>query len=155
MGMGSTPRGTMLSEINVTPFVDVVLVLLIIFMITAPLAQEGVQVKVPEAGAAPMVRKEGVARISIDERGQVFLGERSMARLDLATSLHVGRNLSELNNITVLARRDPQLQKEKEAYVDAHHALPYGVVVNVMAKLQGAGVTKLGLVTQPPAVEVR
>jgi biopolymer transport protein TolR len=129
------------------------LVLLIIFMITAPLAQEGVQVQVPEASAEPMVKKEGVARVSIKLKGSVFIGNERVAKLDLTAPLHEGKNGIALNNITVAARRTPQLMKEKEAYIDAHHNLSYGVVVNVMTKLQQAGVTKLGLVTQPPAVE--
>ena len=120
------------AEINVTSLVDVAFTLLVIFMITAPLAQEGVQVKVPEAGAAPMVKKEGVVRVRISQTGGVYFDKDKVAQLDLSTGLHEGANLSALNNITIHARRKKAMQKDKEAYVDGHHTLPYGTVVNVM-----------------------
>jgi biopolymer transport protein TolR len=139
MSMGSAPRGTMLSEINVTPLVDVMLVLLIIFMITAPLTQEGVQVEVPEAQAAAMEKKEGAVRVTIVQSGEIRIGDELVGRLNLEEDLHSGKNRTTLE----------KLVKDKETYVDAYHRLPYGAVVNVMVKLQEAGIRKIGLVTQP------
>lgn len=153
MAMGGAPRGTMLSEINVTPLVDVMLVLLIIFMITAPLTQEGVHVEVPPAQASAMEKKEGVVRVSITPEGEIRIGADLVGRLKLDQPLHTGENLTTLANIAIAARRSPQLQKDQETYIEAHHGLPYGTVVNVMVKLQEAGIRKIGLVTQPAVAE--
>ena len=107
MAMGGAPRGTMLSEINVTPLVDVMLVLLIIFMITAPLTQEGVHVEVPPAQAAAMEKKEGVVRVAVTQEGEIRIGEDLVGRLKLDQPLHAGENLTTLANVAIAARRSP------------------------------------------------
>ena len=136
VGQRETRRRSMLAQINVTPFVDVMLVLLIIFMVTAPMLEKGVDVALPEVENAPnlsaakeplvvTVTREGLIRI---ERHQVDTPEK------LAPVLK-----------QVLAGR-----QEQTVYLEADRTVPYGRVVQVMAGIRQAGVTKLGMVAQEP-----
>ncbi len=134
MGMG-TPGGARraMSEINVTPLVDVMLVLLIIFMVTAPLIVQGVKVDLPEARAQPIEDDEPPLILSIDAEQHVYLGETEIP-------------LSELEEKLATNAR---VQKEKEIYLHADRSLPYGVVVEIMAIAKRAGVENLGMITDP------
>ncbi len=122
-----------LSEINVTPMVDVMLVLLIIFMVTTPLIQQGVKVSLPETKAAPVEADEKKLVVSIDLSKRVFIGEAEVTLADFEEKL----------------RTNAKAQKEKEMYLHADRDLPYGVVVDVMAAAQRAGVTNVGMITDP------
>ncbi|MCD6496677.1 MAG: protein TolR [Deltaproteobacteria bacterium] len=133
MAMGPAGRGTILSEINVTPLVDVMLVLLIIFMVTAPLVQQGVDVELPEASARPVARQEGKLMISINHKGQVFVGKKKVP----------------VNAVEETVRSSPKAQKDREVYIYADRSLRYGLVVQVMAAVQRAGILKVGLITNP------
>ncbi len=130
MSSGSGP-GAPMSEINITPFVDVMLVLLIIFMITAPMIGRGVELDLPKAKAAPMDVDESKLVMTIDAKQHVFLGETPIPheRLEAALSENV------------------RLQREGELYLKADENIPYGFVVQVMAIIKKAGVPKLGMVT--------
>ena len=132
MGMGGGGRGTM-SDINVTPLVDVMLVLLIIFMVSAPLMQQGVKVKLPDAKAAPIEAKEKKLVLSIDRTGKVFIGEAEVAFEDVEEKL----------------RTNAKAQADKEVYLHADQDLKYGIVVGVMAAAQRAGIDNVGMVTDP------
>ncbi|MCC6335427.1 MAG: protein TolR [Myxococcales bacterium] len=136
MGM-STGRGapgrTTMSEINVTPMVDVMLVLLIIFMVTAPLIQQGVKVNLPETKAAPVESTDKKLVVSIDANKKVFIGEAEVQLADLEEKL----------------KANAKAQKDKELYLHADRDLPYGIVVDVMAAAQRAGVTNVGMITDP------
>jgi len=126
------PRTT-LSEINVTPLVDVMLVLLIIFMVTAPLIQPGVKVDLPQTRALPMEADEAKLILSINKEEHIFLGETQVPYEELETKL----------------RTNSRVQEEKELFLQADRTLPYAVVLDVMAIAQRAGIDKLGMVTDP------
>lgn len=129
-----THRKKILSEINVTPFVDVMLVLLIIFMVTAPFLESEISVKLPETEASkPTQRKETTPILKIDKNEQIFIDKKKYTLKDLSKSL------SDIY----------RARKNKEIFVHADSGLTYGYVAQVMATLQKAGVDKIGLVTTP------
>ncbi len=131
-GKGAPGRAT-LSEINVTPMVDVMLVLLIIFMVTTPLIQQGVKVNLPETKAAPVEASEKKLVVSVDATKRVFIGDAEVALAELEEKL----------------KANAKAQQEKELYLHADRDLPYGIVVDVMAAAQRAGVTNIGMITDP------
>jgi biopolymer transport protein TolR len=133
MAMQSNGSGRPLSEINVTPMVDVMLVLLIIFMITAPFIQQGVSVQLPQTKAAPLESSSEHAVLSITHNKHIFLGDTEISY----ASLH--QQLS--GNI--------KLQQDKHLYLHADRRLPYGFVVDVMATIKEAGIENVGMVTDP------
>ena len=132
MRTGSSSDGFM-SDINVTPFVDVMLVLLIIFMVTAPMMMEGLSVDLPETTAAPIETKTEPLIVSIDKDGQVFIGDFQADRAVFQQKLQK----------VIEARRD------NTVYLKADKMIPYGVVVQIMSDIRAAGVEKLGMVTLP------
>ena len=128
-----------MSEINVVPYIDVMLVLLIIFMVTAPMLMQGVKVELPEASAAPVENQDSEPVIvSIDSAGQLFLnlGQEEQV-LSLATVK---------DRVAAVMRRSP----DKPVLVWGDRAVPYGQVVTLMAALQEAGAPAVGLVTEDP-----
>lgn len=137
MGMsGPSREGGMMSDINVTPFVDVMLVLLIIFMVTAPLLQQGVKVDLPEASAEPM-------KTSTQERLVLTLAKDGRA--------YLGKTEIPVERITELLSANEKLRVDKELYLHADQTLPYGLVVKVMAAAKAGGAESLAMVTDPEA----
>ena len=137
-----------MGEINVVPYIDVMLVLLIIFMITAPLLKEGVKVDLPTAGAKPIdpnfLQKHEPLIVTVDARGRLYInfGPSPDKPTDEAT-------LSA--RTAALLRRDPQTP----VLVKADTAVPYGTVAHAMVLLQRAGADKVGLLTDPERVTPR
>jgi biopolymer transport protein TolR len=122
-----------LSEINITPFVDVVLVLLIIFMVTAPMMQQGVDVNLPKTSSKSNVSmKEDDIVVSIDAKKNIYIGKHKVDRKDL---------LPKLQAIF-------KSKNSKELYLEADKGINYGYVVDVMATAKNAGIEKVGLVTE-------
>ena len=129
-----------MAEINVVPYIDVMLVLLIIFMVTAPMLMQGVEVDLPQARTEPVDRQDSEPVIvSIDSGGQLFLnlGANEEQALSLATVTQ---------RVGAVVRRSPQ----KPVLVWGDRAVPYGRVVELMAALQEAGAEGVGLVTEDP-----
>lgn len=137
MGMqlnGNGGRGQMVSEINVTPFVDVMLVLLIIFMVTAPMMTQGIDVKLPESAAPAIPSEEERLMVTIDKDQKIFINEN---QVDLNV---LGPKLSAMYQ---------SQQQHKGVFLRADEKLPYGFVVEVMGTIRQAGIDQIGMVTEP------
>ena len=125
----------LMSDINVTPFVDVMLVLLIIFMVTAPMMVQGVDVDLPKATSKALKGGEDRLIISVDEQSKVFINEQVVSVEFLTKKLGA-----------ILENFD-----KKNVYLRADKKVPYGIVVNVISKIKKAGVDSLGMITLPDA----
>ncbi len=135
-GGGRRRRMGGMNEINVTPLIDVMLVLLVIFMVTAPLLTTGVQVDLPKVKSAPMQTDDSKMLVIVTADEHVYLGK------DEITAAVEDR-----------LKTNARLQEEKELYVQADENVKYGVVLRVMAAARSAGVEKLGMVTDPLVVK--
>ena len=122
-----------ISEINVTPFVDVMLVLLIIFMVTAPLLTVGVQVDLPETSADTLPEESEPITLTINSKGEVFIQETKIEFDNLIKKI-----LAVSNNRT-----------DTRIYVRGDKTINYGRVLEVMGKLSGSGFTKVALISEP------
>lgn len=140
MGMQTNKEGrTVMSEINVTPFVDVMLVLLVIFMVTTPILYQGVDVNLPktESKAMPSIERERRVVVTLNGSGEIFI-EKNQYTLD---ELRI-----EIRKL--IAERGRDIRNE-DVFLRADTSVPYGTVVEVMAEIRNAGVNKLGLITEP------
>ena len=145
--MGAAPQSRrkrrLMGEINVVPYIDVMLVLLIIFMITAPLLAEGVKVELPKAGARPippeMLKDSKPIVLTIDETGRLFLNYNKPENEPLDPA-------KVESQAAAVLRRAP----ETTVLVRGDYRVAYGEVVGAMTILQRAGASKVGFITQPP-----
>jgi biopolymer transport protein TolR len=128
-----TNSDRLMSDINVTPFVDVMLVLLVIFMVTAPMMMQGVDVALPEATAKPLDTPKENLVITIDKDQQVYINDFAV----------------EPDYLREKLAKILETRSDREVYFRADKSIPYGLVVKVMAEIKGAGVEKLGMVTVP------
>ena len=141
MGIGSSNGGDrkVLSEINVTPFVDVMLVLLVIFMVTTPILYQGVNVNLPKASSKPIpsIQNEKKVVVTIDKDGDLYIEKTQYS-------------LSELKlKVRSLILEDGKNLKEEQVFLRADSDVPYGSVIKVMSEIKKAGVENLGLITVP------
>lgn len=131
-GSGKNSRAT-LSEINVTPLVDVMLVLLIMFMVTTPLMQQGIDVELPKTATSGVATTDEPFVLVINKNKKIFAGKATIRLQDLR---------SKLSSIF-------KTRKNKQIYVQADRAVEYGVVAEVMAEIRASGVYSIGLITLP------
>jgi biopolymer transport protein TolR len=122
-----------MSDINVTPFVDVMLVLLVIFMVTAPMMLQGVEVDLPETTSQPLASKKENLIISINNKNQVFINDFQVT----------------LDFLQEKLKKILEGRENREVYLRADKEISYGFVVRIMSELKGAGVENLGMVTEP------
>jgi len=123
-----------LAEINVTPLVDVVLVLLIIFMVTAPMLQMGIDVNLPRVKAKSINVSEEKLVLTINGKQEIYINEFKTTLPDLSAKLE-----------SIFKSRT-----DRELFMRADKEVPYGYVVQVMSEVRKAGIDKLGMITEPP-----
>lgn len=132
MGQENNNR-TLMSDINVTPFVDVMLVLLIIFMVTAPMMMQGVEVNLPKTTTRHIKTREDPLLLTVNKKKEIFLE----------------RHKIKLNGLETKIKKIFENRREKEVLLRADKDVPYGFVIKVIAKVKQAGIDKLGMVTEP------
>ena len=123
-----------MSEINVVPFIDIMLVLLVVFMITAPMMTQGVQVSLPQVESTPITDQKEPIQVSIKDNGVIFVQEKEVAQKDLAATLQAIKK--QKPGTSILLRADQKVA--------------YGTVMQVMSALQTSGLVDVGLMTEPP-----
>lgn len=131
---GTHSRSRMVSEINVTPFVDVMLVLLIIFMVTAPLMTQGIDVKLPETAAPAIPSEKERLMVTVSKDRKVYIDDYSV---DLES---LGPKIAAIYQ---------NQQGQQGVFLRADESLPYGFVVRVMGTIREAGIDQIGMVTEP------
>ena len=134
MAFETHSQNSSISQINVVPLVDVMLVLLVIFMVTAPILQQGVSVELPQAKAGALSGEEEQLVVTIDKKGAVYLNDNVIAIDQLGPKLEAV----------------VRLKPDKQVFLRADRSVPYGEVVRVMAAVKGAGVQSLGMITELP-----
>jgi biopolymer transport protein TolR len=145
--MKTRRKRRLMGEINVVPYIDVMLVLLIIFMVTAPMLTQGIEVELPKAAAEPLApgqENEEPLVLSVDAEGRMYLniGERKDEPIDAERVVSLA---------AAVLRQKPALP----VLVKADHKVPYGRVVEAMVLLQEAGAEKVGFLTDPPETSAR
>ncbi len=122
-----------MADINVTPLVDVMLVLLIIFMVTAPMLTQGVDVNLPQASAKALRSDEERLVLTVDANSRIFIGKQPV----------------EFNRLSPVLKRIVSQRTDRQVYFRADRSVPYGFVVKVIAEVRNSGIEKLGMVTEP------
>lgn len=135
--VSSSRESTTISQINVTPLVDVMLVLLVIFMVTAPIIQQGVQVNLPQTQSSAIPGTEDLLVVTVAKNGKIYLNDNAMTLPELGEKL----------------RAIKKLQADKQVYLRADQDVRYGLVMKTIAEIKQAGIEKLGMVTRPPGEE--
>ena len=133
MDASSQRESTTISQINVTPLVDVMLVLLVIFMVTAPIIQQGVQVNLPQARSGAIPGTEEHLVVTVAKNGKIYLNDNAMTLAELGVKL----------------RAVKKLDANKQVYLRADQDVRYGAVMKTIAEIKQAGIERLGMVTRP------
>jgi biopolymer transport protein TolR len=137
MDASSQRESSAIAQINVTPLVDVMLVLLVIFMVTAPIIQQGVQVNLPQAQSNAIPGSEQPLVVSVAKNGKIYLND----------------NVVTLGELGQKLRAIKKLQADKQVYLRADQDVRYGIVMKTIAEIKQAGIEKLGMVTRPSSEE--
>ena len=139
MKSNNRPANRLMNEINVVPYIDVMLVLLVIFMVTAPILQQGVNINLPKVRAAALTGEEQQLVVAVTRNGQVYLNDTPTQIAELGPKLQA-----------IL-----KLRPDRQVYLRADQNVRYGEVMQVIATVKGAGVERLGMVTEPPPQDRR